>query len=63
MTQTEVKISVDYGLCVDCGGCISLCPVDALYFNDEWRLEYNEEKCNKCSLCLDACPRFAITKN
>lgn len=57
------SVSVDYDLCVDCGGCISLCPTDALHFNDEYRLEYDDEKCIICLLCLDGCPRFAIKQN
>ena len=61
--STEIKISVDFDLCIDCGACVSLCPVDALVLNEEWNLEFDEEKCNKCSLCLDSCPRFAIIKS
>ena len=61
--MTEVKILVDFDLCIDCGSCVSLCPVEALYLNQEWRLEYSEEKCNKCGLCVDSCPRFAIKKS
>ncbi len=61
--MTDVKVSVDYELCIDCGSCVSLCQEDALYLNNEWRLEYDEEKCTKCGLCLDSCPRFAISKS
>ena len=46
--------------CIDCGACISLCPTDALYFNDNYKLEFSYEKCIGCLLCLDSCPRYAI---
>lgn len=46
--------------CIDCGACISLCPTEALYFNDEFKLEFAYEKCIGCLLCLDSCPRYAI---
>ena len=46
--------------CIDCGACISLCPTEALYFNDDFKLEFSYEKCIGCLLCLDSCPRYAI---
>ena len=46
--------------CIDCGACISLCPTEALYFNDIFKLEFSYEKCIGCLLCLDSCPRYAI---
>lgn len=60
LVNKKGRITVDYNLCIDCGGCISLCPVDALHFNEEFRLEYTEEKCISCLLCVDSCPRYAI---
>jgi ferredoxin len=54
------RIIIDDELCVDCGGCISLCPTNALHFNDQYRLEFDYEKCIGCLLCLDSCPRYAI---
>ncbi len=46
--------------CIDCGACISLCPTEALYFNDDYKLEFSYEKCIGCLLCVDSCPRYAI---
>ncbi len=46
--------------CIDCGACISLCPTEALYFNEDFKLEFAYEKCIGCLLCLDSCPRYAI---
>lgn len=46
--------------CIDCGACISLCPTEALYFNDDFKLEFAYEKCIGCLLCLDSCPRHSI---
>ena len=57
------RIKVNFDLCIDCGGCISLCPTDALHFNEELRLEYTEEKCISCLLCIDSCPRFALEES
>lgn len=57
------RIKVDFDKCIDCGACVSLCPIDALYMNGEDRLEYSEEKCISCLLCLDSCPRYAIEED
>jgi len=54
------RVIVDIEKCIDCGACISLCPTDALYFNNEERLEFSYESCIGCLLCLDSCPRYAI---
>lgn len=54
------RVIVDIEKCVDCGACISLCPTDALHFNEEERVEFSYEKCIGCLLCIDSCPRYAI---
>jgi ferredoxin len=54
------RVIIDDIKCIDCGACISLCPTDALYFNEEIRLEFSKEKCISCLLCVDSCPRYAI---
>ena len=54
------RVIVDDEKCIDCGACVSLCPTDALHFNDNNQLEFSYEKCIGCLLCLDSCPRQAI---
>jgi Fe-S-cluster-containing hydrogenase component 2 len=56
-------IKVDCEKCFDCGACFSLCPVDAISFNDEYSIVFDEKTCigSPCGLCVDACPAKAIT--
>jgi len=54
------RVIVDIEKCIDCGGCVSLCPTDALHMDDRELLEYSLEKCIGCLLCIDSCPRYAI---
>lgn len=54
------RVMVEIEKCIDCGACLSLCPTDALHFNEEERLEFSYEKCIGCLLCVNSCPRFAI---
>ncbi|MFO8017674.1 MAG: 4Fe-4S binding protein [Promethearchaeia archaeon] len=57
------QVIIDFELCTHCGGCISLCPTDALHFDEEDKLNYSEGKCISCLLCLDSCPRNAIDES
>ncbi|MFY9177170.1 MAG: NIL domain-containing protein [Caldicoprobacterales bacterium] len=52
------------GECVDCGVCTSVCPSGALYMDtDTWKLNFDEQKCLVCELCIRACPVKAIDVN
>ncbi|RJS90542.1 4Fe-4S dicluster domain-containing protein [Candidatus Bathyarchaeota archaeon] len=55
-------IEVDKGRCLDCGACISLCPVGAIAFTKNLSVVFDREKClgSTCGLCVDACPVKAI---
>jgi len=57
------RVIVDKDKCIDCGGCVSLCPTEALYMDGNDQLEFTEEKCIGCNLCIDSCPRFAIEES
>lgn len=51
-------VTVDYALCTYCGGCVSVCPVDALTLA-ETRLVV-EDVCIDCAKCVTACPVGAL---
>jgi len=61
--KVEELISVDKELCVDCGSCVSLCPVGAITIDEEFNVNFDGRKClgSTCGLCVDACPFRAIT--
>jgi NAD-dependent dihydropyrimidine dehydrogenase PreA subunit len=46
--------------CIECGHCITLCPVNAIYFEKDYSIGLDEQKCIQCDSCLDACPTRAI---
>lgn len=54
-------IEADEEKCVDCGLCISVCNTGALYFDKDYRRQYDKSKCVACLLCIDACPRRALS--
>lgn len=55
-------IEIDSEECFSCGACITICPVEALTFGDDFSLVFTKEKClgSTCSACVDACPARAI---
>ena len=57
------RVLVDKDNCTNCGACVSLCPTEALTMDENYQLEFAEEKCIGCNLCIDSCPRFAIEES
>jgi digeranylgeranylglycerophospholipid reductase len=53
-------ITVDASRCSYCGGCVSVCPVDALHLA-ETRLLVSQG-CIECGLCVPACPVGALSE-
>lgn len=47
-------------LCIDCGACVSLCPVSAITLEKDWTVEVNDKECIGCKLCTYSCPTKAI---
>lgn len=53
-----IKVSRDR--CCYCGGCVGVCPVDALEL-EETVLSVSE-KCTDCGLCAKFCPVGALSR-
>ena len=58
--MVKPKAKVDRKKCLACGGCISVCPQDALSMNGSKAL-VEEEKCISCAICIRTCPVGAIS--
>jgi NAD-dependent dihydropyrimidine dehydrogenase PreA subunit len=55
-------IEVDSEKCINCGACVTLCPVEAITIDEDASVVFDKEKClgSTCSACVDACPSRAI---
>jgi len=53
-------MNVDRDKCLYCGGCVGVCPVDAIVLN-EIILAVDEGKCTRCGICVNYCPVGALS--
>jgi NAD-dependent dihydropyrimidine dehydrogenase PreA subunit len=53
-------VKKDDDKCIDCGGCVSLCPVEAITMDPEWVVLVDDELCIGCGFCTASCPTNAI---
>ncbi|MBQ3494684.1 MAG: 4Fe-4S binding protein [Clostridia bacterium] len=51
---------VDQKKCIGCGTCVDICPVGAIFFNEDQKAEIDPKKCIKCGTCEAVCPVNAI---
>ena len=52
--KNKLRIIIEKELnCVGCGACISLCPTNALYINNNNKIDVNLSKCKHCYECLN----------
>ncbi|MFP4115698.1 MAG: 4Fe-4S binding protein [Candidatus Aenigmatarchaeota archaeon] len=50
---------IDNEKCLRCGGCVGVCPVQALELTENG-VKWDEEKCTYCGKCEKICPVGAI---
>ncbi|MDP3066699.1 MAG: 4Fe-4S dicluster domain-containing protein [Methanobacteriaceae archaeon] len=60
LTPVKRVVKKDNDKCVDCGACLSLCPVEAITIDEEWKVELDDQKCIGCGFCTSSCPTKAI---
>lgn len=51
-------IKIDYEKCSNCGNCVSICPVNAIYKEDVVKID--NSRCIKCKTCVLSCSLKAI---
>ncbi len=49
----------DRGKCIHCGGCVGICPADAITL-EESVIVVDRQKCVDCGACVKYCPVRAM---
>jgi len=57
--MAKPKAFVKKEICLACGGCISVCPKDAILMISS-KAVVDTDHCNSCSICVKTCPIGAI---
>lgn len=55
---------INHDLCIKCGKCIKVCPIDAIskkVENGKEIIEIDEDRCLGCGICVRNCPKKCIT--
>lgn len=60
VNRAKRVVKKDEELCIDCGACVSLCPVRAISVEDDWTIDVDDKECVGCKLCTYSCPTKAI---
>lgn len=50
---------VKQSLCLECGGCVPLCPEEALLLSFD-KVEVDQRECTDCRICVIFCPVEAL---
>ncbi len=51
---------VEADACVECGDCLTVCPMEAIVFSEEGPAFILRERCIGCGVCVTRCPSVAI---
>jgi len=56
-----IKYRIEPDVCIACGKCIGVCPVDAITGGKKKAHVIDIDKCIKCTACKEICPVEAVT--
>jgi len=59
ITEKE-NSTFDINVCNQCGECIPICPVEAIYRAKNGTVMINKDKCVHCYACVGFCPNLSM---
>jgi ferredoxin len=60
VTRLGEAIARDEESCINCGACVSVCPVGAHSYQHDWSVRLDKSACVQCRACITACPVNAL---
>ena len=58
--ELDTPLLFDEAECVQCGACVSVCPVEVFKLNDDHTISIDLKRCILCRTCLTMCPQGAL---
>jgi len=58
--ELDTPLLFDEAECVQCGACVSVCPVEVFKLNDDRTISIDLKRCILCRTCLTMCPQGAL---
>lgn len=58
----DMPARVDKELCIVCGACVGVCPVESITMQDDGKAFVDEATCIDCGACVATCPVGAISQ-
>ena len=58
--EMDTPIVFDEAECVQCGACVSVCPVEVFEYNKDRTISIDLTRCVLCKTCMAMCPHGAL---
>jgi NAD-dependent dihydropyrimidine dehydrogenase PreA subunit len=58
--EMDTPIVLDEAECVQCGACVSVCPVEVFTYNKDRTISIDLTRCVLCKTCMTMCPHGAL---
>ncbi|MGZ4881688.1 MAG: 4Fe-4S binding protein [Halobacteriota archaeon] len=58
--EMDTPIALDESECVQCGACVSVCPVEVFTYNEDRTISIDLTRCVLCKTCMTMCPHGAL---
>jgi len=58
--ELDKPIVFDETECVQCGACVSVCPVEVFKYNNDRTISIDLTRCVLCKTCMEMCPHGAL---
>ncbi len=58
--ELDAPLLFDEAECVQCGACVSVCPLEVFKLNEDRTISIDLKRCVLCRTCLTMCPQGAL---
>jgi len=58
--EMDTPVVFDEAECVQCGACVSVCPVEVFKYNEDRTISIDLKRCVLCKTCMTMCPHGAL---